>query len=86
MKTNIEVIQDNSGGITIQNTETKDVAYFQDASAAKFDLKSILAGDDMSDWDLSDPDHYITDNEYAKNQSSGGYRILTEDDIKKLIA
>jgi hypothetical protein len=86
MNSNIEVIQDNAGGITVQNTETKAVAYFQDTAAAKFDLKSILAGDDMSDWDLSDPDHYITDNEYARNQSSGGYRILTEDNIKELIA
>ena len=38
MNINIEVIQDNAGGITVQNTETKAVAYFQDTAAAKFDL------------------------------------------------
>ena len=34
MNDNIEVIIDNSGGVTIQNTETKAVCYFEDMHSA----------------------------------------------------
>lgn len=86
MHKNIEVIQDNAGGITIQNTETKEVAYFADIHEAKADLKSILDGDDMSVWDLSDPECYITDEMYAEHDSSGGYRVWDANRIEEEIS
>lgn len=86
MNKNIEVIEDNAGGITIQNTETKDVAHFIDHWAAEGDLKGILDGDDMSGWELSDPDCYITDEDYNKAKSSGGLKLLDEADIRELLA
>jgi hypothetical protein len=86
MNKNIEVIADNAGGITVQNTETKAVAYFPDIHAAKDDLKSILDGDDMSGWDTSNPEHYITDEMYAEHESSGGYRAWDAEKIEEEIA
>lgn len=78
---NIEIIEDNGGGLTIQNTETKDAANFGHKSdqAAIESLKAVLEGDDMSGWDLSDPELYITDEEYQKHSSSGGYRTWDEE-------
>jgi len=85
--TTIEIIEDNAGGLTIQNTESKDVAYFDHKSdqAALDSLRAIIAGDDMSGWDLSDPECYISDQEYLKHASSGGYRTWDEDDIREHI-
>lgn len=86
MNKHIEVIEDNACGITIQHTATKAVAHYPDRHAAQHDLESILAGDDISGWDLSDPDYYITDEEYHKHSSSGGYKSLDQSDIEALIA
>ena len=83
--TNIEIIEDNAGGLTIQNTETKAVAHFWHKSdqAALDSLKAILDGEDMSGWDLSDQECYITDEEYNKHASSGGYSTWDEAEIRE---
>ena len=85
MKTNIEIIEDNSGGLTIQNTETQAVAYFGHKSQAIDSLKAILAGGDMTGWDLSEPEHYITDEEYSKHAPCGGYRLLTRAEVADFV-
>lgn len=83
----IRVIEDNGGGLTIQNTETKKVANFVHKSdqAALDSLKAILDGDDMSNWDLSDPRCYITDEEYQAHASSGAYRTWDEEEIREYL-
>lgn len=88
INTNIEIIEDNSGGLTIQNTETKEVAYFGHKSdqAALDSLKAILEGDDMSGWDLHDPDYYISDEEYNKHVSTGGYNTWDEEEIRTALS
>lgn len=88
MTPNIEIIEDNAGGLTIQNIETKGVANFAHKSdqAALDSLKAILEGDDMSGWDLSDPECYITDEHYQKSASSGGLRIWGEEEIREHLA
>jgi len=85
MTANIEIIEDNAGGLTIQNTATKAVAHFghKFEQAALAALKEILEGEDMSGWDLSDPECFITGDEYNKHASSGGYRIWDEDEIQE---
>jgi len=85
MNSNIEIIEDNAGGLTIQNTDTKAVANFGHKSdkAALESLKSILEGDDMVGWDLSDPECYITDEEYQKHGCSGGYRTWSAEEVSE---
>jgi hypothetical protein len=85
MNSSIEIIEDNAGGLTIQNTETKAVANFGHKSQAIDSLKSILEGDDMSGWDLSEPECYITDEEYTKHASSGGYRLWCEEEAREFV-
>ena len=58
---NVEVIEDNAGGITVQNTETKQVAFFCDKLSENCieSLEELLEGGDIDDWELSPADHYI---------------------------
>lgn len=87
INSNIDIIEDNGGGLTIQNTETREVANFGHKSdqAAIDSLKAILKGDDMIGWDLSDPECYITDEEYHAQASSGGLRVWDEEEIREHI-
>lgn len=85
MNSNIEIIEDNAGGLTIQNTATKAVANFAHKSQAVDSLKSILEGEDMSNWDLSEPECYISDEEFAQHQPSGGYRLWDEAETKEFV-
>lgn len=80
----IEVIADNVGGLTIQNSETKKVSFFASRSSkdALDSLRSIVFdGDDMEGWEFSDPGYYISDEIYQKNAESRGYCIWGEIDI-----
>ena len=81
----IEIFLDNSGGIIIQNTDTKAVAVFADHYAAADDIAAIYEGDDMSDWDLREPDCFITDEYYSQNSASGGIRIIGKDELERLL-
>lgn len=81
----IEILLDNSGGIIIQNTETKAVAVFADQYAAADDIAAIYEGDDMSDWDLSEPDCYITGEYYSQHSPNGGIRIIGKDELERLL-
>ena len=85
VNTNIEIIEDNAGGLTIQNTATKAVANFGHKSQAVDSLKSILEGEDMSNWDLSEAECYIDDEEYSKHASSGGYRLWDESTVREFV-
>ena len=85
MNTNIEIIEDNAGGLTIQNTATRAVANFGHKSQAVDSLKSILDGEDMSDWDLSEPECYIDDEEYLKHATGGGYRRWDESTVRGFV-
>lgn len=86
MNTNIEIIEDNAGGLTIQNTETKACASFDHKSQAVDSLLSVLDGEDMSGWDLSESENYITDEQYQEHVSSGGLRAWDEEEIKEFVA
>lgn len=86
MNNNIEVIEDNAGGLTIQNTITKDVSYFEHKNMACFSLEEILNDGDMSNWDLSDPAYYIPADQISKHLASGGYRIWTAKQIEEFLA
>jgi hypothetical protein len=86
MNTNIEIIEDNSGGLTIQNTETKAVAYFRDKILAVDSIKDLLEGEDMSGWDTCDSECYITDEEYQDRAQNGSYKLWGEDDAKEYVA
>ena len=82
---NIEVIEDNAGGLTIQNTQTKAVANFGHKSYADAEtLQCILDGGNMTGWDLSDPEFYISD-EYYRANASGGLNMLNESEIEDLL-
>jgi len=81
----IEILLDNSGGITIQNTDTKAVCHFVDHYAAADDIKAIYNGDDMSEWEYSDPEYYITDEYYSQHAPNGGIRIIGRDALEKLL-
>ena len=83
MNTNIEIIEDNAGGLTIQNTATKAVANFGHKSQAVDSLKSIL--EDMNNWDLSEPECYIDDEEYSKHVATGGYRLWDESTVREFV-
>jgi hypothetical protein len=83
MTTTIEIIEDNAGGLTIQNTATKAVAYFADKSQAIDSIKDILAGGDMSGWDTSDAEYYISDEDYNKQAPNGGYRMWDDAEARE---
>ena len=84
MNMNIEIIQDNAGGFTIQNTASNAVAYFQCLQYAADSLRAVLAGDDMSGWDLSDPEYFIADEVFDYYRDSG-MRLMTEAEIVELL-
>lgn len=86
MNKNIEVIEDNAGGLTIQNTETKAVCFFDHKDGAIESLRGILDGDDMSGWDTSEPEHYITDEAFAEYEQTGGYTAWSKEDIEEFVA
>lgn len=81
----IEILLDNSGGITIQNTETKAVCFFSDHDAAADDIAAIYDGDDMSDWQHNEPEYFITDEYYSQHAPNGGIRIIGKDDLERLL-
>jgi hypothetical protein len=85
MNTNIEIIEDNTGGITVQETDTRLVAYFEDKHDAKDSLKDLLLGGSLSGWDTSGSGYYITDDEYNEHSQSGGYTSWSEDDVKEFV-
>lgn len=80
---NIEIIENNAGGLTIQNAVTKAVAHFDHKSQAIESLKAILDGDDMSGWDCSDHELFITDEEFMKNLIN--LRLWDENDVRAFI-
>lgn len=86
MNSNIEIIEDNAGGLTIQNTKTKAVACFGGKSLAIDSIKSLLEGADMSGWDTNDAECYIADEKYQEHSQSGGYKLWSEDDAKEYVA
>lgn len=81
----IEVIEDNGGGLTIQNTETKKVCFFADKSSegALDSLKHLVQGDDMSGWEPSDPRYFISDIGYGIYKESQGYKMWEEINIMR---
>ena len=83
---NIEVIEGNAGGITVQNTETKQVAFFCDkySENAIESLEELMEGGDIDDWGRSPADHYI---EYDNDAwANGCYRYWDICDIEENIA
>ena len=70
----IEVIEDNAGCITVQDTETKQVAFLGDkySSIAIESLEDLVAGRGIDMWELSSPDHYI---EYDSNAFTNGQYV-----------
>ena len=81
----IEILLDNSGGITAQNTLTKTVCVFADHYAAADSIAAIYDGDDMSGWTHSEADCYITDEHYSKMSPTGGIRIIGKDALERLL-
>lgn len=81
----IEILLDNSGGITIQNTETRAACFFPDHFAAADDIAEIYDGDDMTGWPCSNPEHYITDKYYSQHSPNGGIRIIGKDDLARML-
>ena len=85
MNDNIEVLIDNSGGVTIQNTVTKAVCYFDSVESehAIVTLDHVLNGSDMSDFDESDPSYYIEEDDYqALVHNGGGISKLDESELR----
>jgi hypothetical protein len=79
---NIQVIEDNSGGLTIQNTETKCVCYFNDLVSALESLHSLLDGDDIGEWDLSEWDCFITE----AQMTMWGYYPMSNEEIEEMVS
>lgn len=84
MNKKIEVIEDNAGGITIQNTATKAVAEFDDrgSPAAYEALKAVLEGADMSDWDTEESG-FISAEDLAKHTPGVALRLWDEVQIRE---
>lgn len=89
MHEDIEIIEDNSGALFIQNTNTGEVAYYE--SISKDDdglvqtLESILDGDEMCDWDLHEEDrkHFITTEHWIINRDK--YVLWDEEEIEDFL-
>jgi hypothetical protein len=80
--TDLEVIMDNGGGITVQCDEFAH--RYDDAKQAARDVKAILEGDDTSDWDGNNPDDRMT---YAQNDiRNGGVKVYDDADLLAEIA
>lgn len=86
IKSTIEVIEDNAGGLTIQDKETKLVANFDHKSQAIESLQMLLEGGDMTNWDTSDSEYYISDEEYEKHVTNGGLIIWDQSDIENFVS
>ena len=74
----IQVIEDNAGGIFVQDTSTKEVAHFDDVIAAWGDLTSIIKGGDMDGWKLSHSDYYL-------DEIGPEYRLLDDEGIMDML-
>lgn len=86
--TNLEVILDNGGGLTVQcdgyTHAYDDASYEAMATHAATDVRALLDGADPSDWDGNEPENRI---DYDSNQlRNGGYRILDENDLRQIMA
>lgn len=86
--TNLEVILDNGGGLTVQCDEFvhayDDDSYDAMAKHAATDVQALLNGTDPSDWDGNEPENRI---DYDQDEiRNGGYRVLNEGDLRGILA
>lgn len=80
---NIEIIEDNGGGLTIQDTETKKVCFFANrfSESALDSLRALVQGEDISGWEHSDPRYFISGEDYGLHEVSRGYKLWEEVDV-----
>ncbi len=76
---NFEIIFDNGGGATLQVNGTEYVHNYDDMQQLADDVRDLVSGADVSDWDGNEPECYISDEKYWKHQPNGGYRALDND-------
>lgn len=88
MTSNLEVIINNGGGITIQ---CDGYAHMYEGSTnemiaeqAAEDILAALRGDDVGDWDGNEPECRI---EYTDEDiRSGGYEVFNAADLREIIS
>jgi hypothetical protein len=76
---NYEIVFDNAGGATLQTQDGKISINYNDMKQLADDARAIANGESADGWDGIDQDHYITDEEYEKHASNGGYFALKLD-------
>jgi hypothetical protein len=76
---NYEIVFDNGGGATLQTHDGKIAINYSDMRQLAHDARAIVNGETAEGWDGIDPEHFISDEEYDKNASNGGYYALQLD-------
>jgi hypothetical protein len=74
-----EIIFDNAGGATLQNHDGTVAINYSDMQQLARDVRELDNGDDAIGWYGLDANLYISDEEYEKHASSGGYFALQLD-------
>lgn len=88
MNQSIQVIEDNTGAITIQSSDTAQGLRFDHKSSlpALDSLKAVLEGSAMRDWDEADHFQFISPGEFERHSESAGFILWDECDIRSHIA
>jgi hypothetical protein len=78
-----EIVFDNGGGATLQNHSGKIALNYSSMTDLARDASAILAGNadaaEVASWDGVDATLYISDDEYEKHASNGGYLAIQLD-------
>jgi hypothetical protein len=80
--TDFEIIFDNGGGANLQ-TDT-DVFCFTSMADLAGCAIALIAGESTDGWEGNTPDNRITNDEYARHDTSGGYKRLNADDCRQI--
>jgi len=74
-----EIIFDNGGGATLQVNGTEYVHNYDDMHQLAIDVRAIVDGANVADWDGNEPECYIDENTYLDHAPNGGYCAINQD-------
>lgn len=77
-----EIVFDNGGGATLQNHNGTVAIHYTDMTQLAHDARLILDGDNASGWDGIDPEIYITDEQYEKDQTGGLFALQLDPEYR----
>lgn len=77
--TSFEIIFDNGGGATLQVNGTEYVHNYDDMQQLADDVRTLVDGANVADWDGNEPECYIDDETYWEHAQNGAYCAIDQD-------